>query len=116
MKYRKLDANGDYSLGTGADFAQNTPEAVAQAIGTRLRLWRGEWFLDQTEGTPWKEEVLGKRNGRNPDAVIKARILGTPEVTAIAAYTSQYNGETRALSITATVETTYGTVQLTEVL
>lgn len=116
MKYRKLDADGDYTLGTGGDFLRDSPETVAQAIKTRLALWRGEWFVNTTDGTPWKEEVLGKRNGRNPDAVIKQRILGTPGVSAIEAYSSRFDGDSRAIYITATVQTQYGSTTINEVL
>jgi hypothetical protein len=54
MRYRKLDANGDYTFGGGSnDFLVNTPETVAQAVMTRLNLLQGEWFLDTTAGMPW---------------------------------------------------------------
>jgi hypothetical protein len=114
MKYRALDALGDYSA--GKPFLANSPDTVAQAISTRLKLWRGEWFVDRTEGTPYNAEVLGKRGSRNPEIVIKQRILGTPGVTAIAAFSSAYDGDTRLLTINATVDTLYGPVTLTEVL
>lgn len=117
MRYRKLDAAGDYVLGGQAAFHVNTPEAVAQAIRTRLALWRGEWFLDAKEGTPWNQEVLGKRvRGRSPDAAVRSRILGTPGVIEIVSYTSSFDGDSRSLSITATVRTQYGTATITETL
>lgn len=115
MKYRKLDPSGDYTLGSGADFHANTPEAVAQAVLTRLRLWLGEWFVNTSDGTPWETEVLGKRQQRkNPDSAIKRRILGTPGVTEIADYASTYNGETRQFSISATINTAYGSATFSE--
>ena len=37
MKYRKLTENGDYAFGRGgADMHADTPEAVGQAVLTRL--------------------------------------------------------------------------------
>ena len=106
MRYRKLDADGDYTIGTGQDFFVNSPEAVAQAVLTRLRLWRGEWFVDTKDGTPWATDILGKRlQGRNYNAAIKQRILGTEGVTEITAYDSTYDGETRRVAINATINT-----------
>lgn len=109
MKYRKLDASGDYVLGSGADFLQDTPETVSQAVRTRLALWTGEWFADISDGTPWDTEVLGKYTSLTRDAVIKERILGTAGVVSIDEYTSIFDGNTRALSVVATITTAYGT-------
>lgn len=116
MRYRKLDANGDYTLGSGADFHINSVDAVAQAISTRLKLWQSEFFYDVTDGTPYETEVLGKRNGRNPDTAIKQRILGTPGVTSLESFSSTFDGETRVLTISATVNTQYGQTTINEVL
>lgn len=110
MRYRKLDADGDYVFGgQQADFYKDSPEAVGQAVLTRLRLLRGEWFLDKTEGTPWATEVLGKYTSGTYDAAIRQRILGTQGVLSLASYTSTLDTENRALSVTATINTIYGT-------
>lgn len=108
MKYRKLDANGDYTLGTGADFYQDQPEAIAQAVLTRLLLFAGEWFLDTTDGTPWRTDVLGKYTKDTYDTIISQRILSTDGVQGISAYSSSYDATARALSISATLDTIYG--------
>lgn len=115
MRYRKLDANGDFTIGTGADFHVNTPDAVGQAVLTRLKLWKGEWFIDTADGTPWMTDILGKRHsGKNPDAVIKQRILGTQGVKEITEYSSTYDGNTRKLTVTATLNTIYGATTISE--
>lgn len=113
MRYRKLDADGDYTFGTGADFYVDSPQAVAQAIKTRLKLWKREFFHDLDDGTPYREEVLDKRT-RSPDIAIKQRILGTPGVREIQTFASAYVGDTRRLTITATVLTIYGAVDINE--
>ncbi|AFC85926.1 hypothetical protein [Frateuria aurantia] len=107
MIYRKLNAAGDYSFGAGpGDFYQNSPEAVAQAVLTRLRLLVGEWFLDTTAGTPWATQILGKGTSSVYDSVIKNRILGTTGVQSIDCYSSSVSD--RKLSVTATITTAYG--------
>lgn len=107
MKYRRLDAAGDMSFGHGpADFLVNTPEAVAQAVKTRLLLLRGEWFLDVTEGSPFATEVLGYGTGATYDHSIRARIAGTAGVTGIVSYQSLRHD--RTLQVLATIDTEYG--------
>lgn len=113
MRYRQLDADGDYVFGgEQADFHRDTPGAVAQAVLTRLKLFEGEWFLDTTAGTPWRTEVLGKYTGGVYDAVIRQRILDTQGVTELAAYAASLDVERRALSVAATINTQYGTAQV----
>lgn len=108
MRYRKLDADGDYSFGRGrADFWIDQPEAVAQAVKTRLGLWRGEWFLDLTAGTPWATKVLGRYTSNTRDPAIRSRVLETAGVTAITSYSSAYSGETRVFSAQIAVTTVY---------
>ena len=117
MRYRQLDASGDYALGGTAVFLANSPEAVAQAILTRLRLWQGEWFVNTDDGTPYMTEILGKRyQGKNSDTAIIKRILGTPGVQQIDSYSSSFNGDTRKLSFTATVSTAYGSTTISTTL
>src|SRR5260363_358626 len=87
MRYRRLDAAGDYAFGRGlSDFEQDTPEAVAQAVKTRLALRFGEWFLDTSDGTPWASRVLGQSAREAVDWTIRERILGTEGVTRINRY------------------------------
>lgn len=109
MRYRKEDVNGDYVFGHQlADFYQDVPEAVAQAVKTRLGLFTGEWYLDTTDGTPWRTEVLGKYTKETYDAVIRDRILGTAGVQEIMAYSSSFDGDSRVLNVSATITTVYG--------
>lgn len=114
MRYRKLDSNRDYSFGRGqTDFLVNSPEAVAQAIRTRLDLATGEWFLNTGEGTPYSTQILGNNTTLLYDTAIKTRIVGTEGVTGIADYSSQLDPNTRRLSVTAVVDTLYGTTTIT---
>ena len=119
MRYRKLDELGDYVFGNQqADFYIDSADGVAQAVKTRLALYTGEWFLDTTDGTPWRTEVLGKYTMAGYDAVIKDRILSTQiltsknviadAVTEIVSYTSVFDPDARKLTVTVTINTIYG--------
>lgn len=114
MRYRKLDSDGDYSFGQGPqEFLADSPDAVAQAIRTRLLLETGEWFLNDQEGTPYKEQILGANKQTTYDVAIKERILGTPGVITITNYASYVIPASRGITVNATVSTIYGTTQLT---
>jgi len=115
MRYRKLDAAGDYTFGNQqADFHRDSPEAAAQAVRTRLLLDKGEWFIDTADGTPWDREVLGERTVGTRDAAIKKRILGTTGVTQIDSYDSAFDPNTRRLTVTVTITTLYGQTTISE--
>lgn len=109
MIYRAQDNNNDYTFGSGINnFLQNTPDAVAQAVQTRLKLWAGEWFLDVTEGTPYLSGILGKYTNDTVDQLIKQRILETQGIKSILTYEGVYNGDNRSYTVSATIDTVYG--------
>jgi hypothetical protein len=93
-----------------SNFYFDEPAAVAQAIGTRLNLWTGDWWLDLTQGTPWLQQILGKPRapGSSPDAALRTRILGTPYVTRLSNYSSVWNSTTRAWVVSGVVDTAFG--------
>lgn len=117
MRYRKLDAAGDYVMGHGAaDLWTDDAQGVAQAVKTRLMLFSGEWFLDVEEGTPWMTKVLGKHRREDFDPLIRRRILETRGVRELTAYESAWDAETRQLTISATITTVYGQATVNAVL
>ncbi|MCP9270138.1 hypothetical protein M5U04_19170 [Xenorhabdus sp. XENO-1] len=111
MRYRR-ENNGDYSFGQGdSTFLTNSPEAVAQAVKTRLDLWRGDWFLDTAEGTPYREAVLDKSYAGA--MALRERILGTEGVTEIVSLDAKRDPGTRKITLTATINTRYGKTTVT---
>lgn len=86
--------------------------SIRQQIKIRLMFFRGEWFLDETIGTPWFEDLLKK--GFNLDhatAIFRDRILGTAGVTALTQLDLSYDSPTRKLGIRFRAETTLGNVE-----
>lgn len=113
MRYRQMDAAGDYVFGQSSIFLVDSPETVAQAIRTRLRLFVDEWFLDKREGLD-RGNILGYGTQDTRDYEVQQRILGTQGVLRIASYSSA-TGAGRSFSVAATVDTIYGTINITEV-
>lgn len=109
MRNRKLTENGDYTFGNGQlDFWRDVPEAVAQAVKTRLLLWLGEWFLNIEDGTPYMQGILGKYSKQAADVTIQDRALGTQGVIGITQYSSTLDVDNRSLTVTMLVDTIYG--------
>jgi len=110
MRYRREDADGDYTFGRGDDtWLINSPDAVAQAVKTRFLLWYGQWFLDTTEGTPWIQSVLGKQKPEAYTLAIRQRILETRGVKSIQSFDTSVDSASRRVTFTATIDTIYGT-------
>ena len=117
MRYRKLSDEGDMTFGSQqADFLRNTPETVAQAVVTRLKLWLGEWFIDQSEGTPYQQAALGKHTRASIEPAIRSRILETEGVTSIESFDMSVDPDERKVTINATINTAYGSVEVQGVL
>lgn len=116
MRYRKLDQNDDMVFGHGGqDYLVNSPQTVAQAIFTALRLLLGEWFLDTTKGVPWLTQVVGRHN--NYDDVVKNAIRSVQGVVEIQDYSSSLDPVKRVLVINqGTVITVYGPVTLSGII
>lgn len=113
MRYRKLSPTGDYVFGNGQkDFYRDVPEAVGQAVKTRLLLWLGEWFLDTTEGTPYMQGVLGKHSQDLANATIQDRAINTQGMVDIKNYQSNVNQEARAMTVQFNIDTIYGPSQV----
>lgn len=108
MRYRALDADGDYTFGQGAqNFLVNSPACVGQAVLTRLKLMRGEWFLDQSVGMPYSTEVFVEGGRLTADQAARAVILGTQGVSSIENYSSSFTAN-RAWIVSAVINTIYG--------
>lgn len=113
MRYRKLDEDGDYRFGAGpADFHINSPDVVAQAVETRLKLWIGEWFANTGDGTGWNEAILGKHSKNLYELTLRQRVLETPGVVSIDTFASQFNPNDRRLTVAMTINTVYGQAYL----
>ena len=117
MIYRSL-SSGDYFLGGGVGEFLSGVEAVAQAIITRIKLLKNEWWEDLEDGTPLWQSILGHAEGdiKVVDEIILKRISRTVGVKDITEYDSSFDTQTRKYSFKATVDTNYGSVTVEESL
>lgn len=98
--------NFDLVLLTGRD-------AVRQQILVKLKLWRGEWFLDTEFGTPWLQEVLGKQLSLSGViAALQTSILEVNGTIRFQTFDYNFDRRERKLSVNFIVETIYGPVEV----
>jgi hypothetical protein len=110
----ELDADGQLIF--PIRFTRGTP-AVAQRLRIKLKMFRGEWFLNRRAGTPYienetvteDEAILGNAfDEAYTESVFRELILSTEGVERIDSLTTTFSDETRVLDVAATVVTIYG--------
>ena len=112
MKTRALDPETGDIVTSGKQFIDNV-DAIAQTVGTRLKLFYGDYFRDSTVGFPFfqlfpsRVASVGSKN-----AAIREVILLTPGITEILRYESDFDLQTRGFTVNAEVMTTVGVIKL----
>ena len=105
MIRRSFDVNGDYAIN---HFIEGTP-ATAQAVTTRLRLFKGEWFLNLNSGVPWYQEVLIKpARLAHINTLIRNVILQTEGVAKLLKFELTFERDIRKLRVAFSATTIWG--------
>jgi hypothetical protein len=91
-------------------------DAVEQAIYTRLKLFQGEWWAALQDGLPLWQSILAQgaslASQSQMEALISARILGSPFVIRLSGVSITFNPTTRAFAYSAQVTTQFSTVSI----
>lgn len=88
-------------------------EQVRQQLLIKLKLWRGEWFLDTEFGTPYIQQILGKQLTLSGAlAALRKSILEVEGVRQIVSFSYKFNNQTRFLQVEFTADTPYGIVEV----
>lgn len=86
-------------------------QAILQNILQRLRIFLGEWFLDNSIGLPYFTEILVKNPDQSKiDALFLNQIMGTPGVLEVTSYSFEPNFTNRGLTVSFEATTTDGEV------
>jgi hypothetical protein len=101
--------NNDLVLTSDAD--SNGTNPILQDILQKMKLFMGEWFLDNSQGVPYFQQILVK----NPDqskveAIFIELILSTPGVDTLIEYSFTPDFAKRSFAITFSAQTTKGVV------
>jgi hypothetical protein len=105
-----FNAENDFRLINGINY-------VGQRVGTRLRWFLGEWYLNITLGVPYFQEILIP----NPNEIsvvdyIKQQILSTDGIESIESFNVNFDtGNNRVLQISFSAITNYGRLTMDEI-
>jgi hypothetical protein len=101
--------SADLSLVVGAD-------EVAQHLGVGLRLFRGEWYLDDAAGVPYYQSFfVAGPNTRTIETTLRQEIQGDIDVDSLGEFDLELDRPTRKLSVSFIAESTYGDVEVSAV-
>ncbi|MBU6429422.1 MAG: hypothetical protein KGR26_10455 [Cyanobacteria bacterium REEB65] len=79
-------------------------DTATQAVGIRLKLILGEWFLDTRIGMDYFGTVFVKNpNLAAIEAMIQAAILDTPSIARIVNFSQVFDRTARQLTVTCTL-------------
>lgn len=106
MKFRGLDANGDWLLGQGVGSYAQEADALALDIAARVRSRKGNCFFATDDGVDYAN-LLEKNQQKNLITAISNAILQTPGVVKINSLATNMNPQTRTMSLTYEVQTVF---------
>lgn len=101
-------SNGDI-VTNGSDQLADGERATMLSVIYRLRMVRGEDFLNVTNGTPWFDGILGHVNKEDAASLIRQQILLTPAVLGVSEFDFDYDRITHKYTVNATVVSDRGT-------
>lgn len=107
MAFVRNFENGQLVTSGDRQFVEDE-EAIGRGAVYRLKMFRGEYFLDITDGTPWFQAILGKSADDQAEVLLKRRLLTAPGVAGIANFSYEPDPAQRSLTVTADVVTNEG--------
>ncbi len=112
MTTLKLDpTTNDFAVEANTLVLISSTDEVEQRLRSRLKMFRGEWFLNPGRGVPYRTEIFVK--GIDPAriaAAFKREILTTSGVLELLAYDQELDSATRTLTVTFRVLSTDGDI------
>jgi hypothetical protein len=78
-----LNSRHDLSIVGGKFRTVYREEEIKQRILVSLLHYWGEYFLNTQDGVPWYEVILGSKNRKNVELILRRAILEVPGVIGI---------------------------------
>ena len=82
--------------------AEDQAAMIAQRVACRLLWIRGEWYLDQRGGTPWRTLMAKGTTTARMERIFRTVIAGTPGIASVNSVSVSVDPETRLGTVTWT--------------
>lgn len=93
--------DGDFIL------TESESESLTQRLTIKLLTFQGEWYLNNSEGIPYYQSILGKNRAKETiDNIFKDAIIEEPEVVSLVSFRSSIDNARRVYKLNFTVEST----------
>ena len=83
MQVSGLDKNLDWRFGKGRAVYKTNAKAIEQNVQTRLRSFRGDWYLDVDAGVNWIELLGNPGTEKRIIRAVESTVLQTDGVLSI---------------------------------
>ena len=83
MKVRRLNKNNDWTFGNGQANYLKDNEAILQNVATRIKSFKGDWFLDGDANIDWFNILSSKENKQTIINEVERVALQTDGVTRV---------------------------------
>lgn len=111
LKLNLVTGDVDVTNGRASLTDDTTGETTAQYVRTRLRLFKGEWFLNNQDGLDYAGLIFVKSpNMSIVQGLLKARILETPGVLSMLSYSQVLDKSARTLRVVVSIKNDTGKV------
>lgn len=111
-----LDADGDLNVSDASEVTLTTGlQAIQQHLQVKLRMFKGEWFLNTEVGVPWFQDILVKQpNFVIIENTLKTEILETAGVLSLVTFDFDFNSSTRLFELDFKALTEEGIVDFSQ--
>lgn len=88
---------------SGSDQLVSGKRAAGLSATYRLRMIKGEDFMNVNNGTPWFSDILGHADQAQAETLIRHQLLASPTVAGVASLSFDYNRYKREIAVSATL-------------
>ena len=96
MNFEQEPVTGDLVLLHGELQTVSEQDATLQRVRSALRFFKGEWFMDKTQGIDWFGQIFVK-DPVHAEAILKRAIAETKGVNKLVSFTMTVGNDRKAV-------------------